>query len=124
MLRINAKGFFVLQAIADIQTRLRAGGYPNEQAISQGIVLRLLSELGWPTYDTNVVWPEYHVSGTRVDFALCHPSRKPLALIEVKQPHAAQSAEQQLFQYAFHAGVPVVILTTGQEWQFYLPAKV
>ena len=29
----------------------------------------------------------------------------------------------QLFEYAFHKGVPLVILTDGQEWHFYLPAE-
>ena len=42
--------------LADITVRLRENGFPNEQAISQGIVLRVLRELGWDTYDTAVVW--------------------------------------------------------------------
>ena len=33
--------------LADIIVRLRQGRFPNEQAISQGIVLRVLQELGW-----------------------------------------------------------------------------
>ena len=35
--------------VADITARLRQGRFPNEQAISQGIVLRVLQELGWDT---------------------------------------------------------------------------
>ena len=35
--------------LADIIARLRQGRFPNEQAISQGIVLRVLQELGWDT---------------------------------------------------------------------------
>ena len=31
--------------------------------------------------------------------------------------------ERQLFEYAFHMGVPMAILTDGQEWHFYLPAE-
>lgn len=38
--------------IADITARLRQGKFPNEQAVSQGIVLRCLQELGWDTLDT------------------------------------------------------------------------
>ncbi len=57
----------------------------NEAAVSQGIVLRLLQAIGWPAYDTQVVWPEYSLSGRRVDFALCHPPAKPIAFVEVKQ---------------------------------------
>ena len=49
--------------LTDITARLRQGRFPNEQAISQGIVLRVLQELGWDTWDTAVVWPEYKSSG-------------------------------------------------------------
>ena len=37
--------------LTDVTNRLRQGRYPNEQAISQGIVLRLLQDLGWDTWD-------------------------------------------------------------------------
>lgn len=37
--------------LTDITARLRQGGFPNEQVISQGIVLRVLQELGWDIYD-------------------------------------------------------------------------
>ena len=38
--------------LADITARLRQGKFPNEQAISQGVVLRVFQELGWDTWDT------------------------------------------------------------------------
>ena len=110
-------------ALADITTRLRENGFPNEQAISQGIVLRLLRELGWETYDTAVVWPEYQTGGGRADFALCHPPSKPAIFIEVKHVGRAEGAVQQALQYAFHCGVPFVVLTDGRSWSFYLPAE-
>ena len=91
--------------------------------MSQGIVLRLLHALEWPSYDTQVVWPEYSLSGQRVDFALCNPPGKPIALIEVKQIGQSERAERQLFEYAFHDGVPMAILTDGREWNFFLPGE-
>lgn len=104
---------------------LRKGRYSNEAAVSQGVVMRILAELGWPAYDTDVVWPEFKLDeNRRVDFALCHPSRKPRVLIEVKQPGLAIGAERQLFEYAFHAGIPMAILTDGPAWSFFLPAEV
>ncbi len=109
--------------LADITTRLRENGFPNEQAISQGIVLRALRELGWDTYDTAVVWPEYQTGGGRADFALCHPPSKPAIFIEVKHVGRAEGAVQQALQYAFHCGVPFVVLTDGRSWSFYLPAE-
>lgn len=38
-------------ALADITVRHRQGRFPNEQSISQGVVLRVLQELGWDTFD-------------------------------------------------------------------------
>ncbi len=109
--------------LSDITTRLRQGKFPNEQAISQGIVLRVFQELGWDTWDTNVVWPEYQTGEGRVDFALCHPPSKPAVFTEVKQPGKAEDAVRQALEYAFHAGVTFVALTDGRTWSFYLPAE-
>lgn len=107
--------------IADIQAKLKSNGYPNEQAISQGIVLRLLQELGWDTYDTQVVIPEYTTGKGRVDFALCVQKNKPFIFIEVKQPGNLSGADEQVFNYAYHQGTPFIIVTDGKEWHFYLP---
>lgn len=109
--------------LADIIDRLRQGRFPNEQAISQGIVLRLLQELGWNTWDTSIVWPEYQTGEGRVDLALCHPPCRPAVFIEVKQPGKAEDAVRQALEYAFHSGVPFVVLTDGKTWSFYLPAE-
>ncbi len=109
--------------LAEITTRLRQGRFPNEQAISQGIVLRVLQDLGWDTWDTNVVWPEFQTGEGRADFALCHPPAKPSIFIEVKQPGKAEDAVRQALEYAFHSGVPFVVLTDGRTWSFYLPAE-
>lgn len=109
--------------IAEIQVALRAGLFPNEAAVKQGIVLCVLQAMGWPVFDFQTVWPEYNVQGTRVDFALCHPQGKPAVFIEVKQVGQSEGADRQLFEYAFHSGVPMAVLTDGQEWHFYLPGE-
>jgi len=109
--------------LTDIVARLRQGRFPNEQSISQGIVLRVLQELGWDTWDTAVVWPEYQTGQGRADLALCHPPSKPDIFIEVKQPGKAEDAVRQALEYAFHTGVPFIVLTDGRTWSFYLPAE-
>ncbi len=107
--------------ISDVVSRLRQGLFPNEQAISQGIVLRFLQQLGWESWDTTVVWPEYQTGEGRADFALCHPPSKPTIFIEVKSPGKAEDGVRQALDYAFHSGgVPVVVLTDGKTWSFYL----
>ncbi len=109
--------------LSDITMRLRQGRFPNEQAISQGIILRVFQELGWDTWDTTVVWPEFQTGEGRADFALCHPPSKPMVFTEVKQPGKAEDVVRQALEYAFHSGVPFVVLTDGRTWSFYLPAE-
>ena len=108
--------------IDDIRNRLEQNLFPNETAVRQGIVDRLLNALGWQTFDTQSVFPEYPIDGGRVDYALCHPPEKPLVFIEVKRVGNIEGAERQLFEYAFHEGVPILILTDGQKWRFFHPA--
>lgn len=33
------------------------------------------------------------------------------------------TGDRQLFEYAFHLGVPLAVLTDGQEWSFFLPGE-
>lgn len=109
--------------IIEIRNNLKSGRYANEAAVSQGIVQRLLHALGWPVYNTDIVSPEFSLEGKRVDFALCHPIRKPIVFIEVKQIGKSDGADRQLFEYSFHQGIPMAILTDGQEWHFFLPGE-
>jgi len=111
------------QDVEDIRVAIKAGRLGNEAAVSQGVVLRLLHTLGWPAYDTQTVSPQYPLEDRRVDYALCHPPGKPLAFIEVKKLGQSEGAERQLFEYAFHRGVQLAILTDGQEWNFFLPGE-
>lgn len=108
--------------IGIVQQSIKTGRFTNEAAVSQGIVVPILRMLGWPDYDTQVVCPQFALDGKRVDYALCHPAGKPKIFIEVKQVGQGVGADKQLFEYAFHTGVPMAVLTDGQEWNFYLPA--
>jgi len=109
--------------IEKAQSLLRQGAFISEAAVSQGVLLPALHELGWPVFDTAVVTPEYSVEGRRVDYALCHPANRPAVFVEVKKTGFSEGADRQLFEYAFHIGVPMAILTDGQEWSFYLPGE-
>ena len=111
------------EVVRQVRAGLRAGRYKSEAAVSQGVVLPVFQALEWPVLDTSVVTPEFTVEGRRVDFALCHPADRPLVFLEVKRPGGAKGADRQLFEYAFHRGVPMAVLTDGNEWHFYLPAE-
>lgn len=107
--------------IDDIRDRLEKGEFPNEAAVCDDIVRRLVHELGWPRFQSQIVYPQYPVEGGKVDFALCHPPSEPCVFIEVKQVGNIEGAEEQLFRYAFRRGVPIAILTDGQKWRFFYP---
>jgi hypothetical protein len=112
----------IRRRITEIRNSVAAGRYANEASVAQGIVLPLLNDLGWDVFNPQVVAPEYATGGRRVDYALCDPPGKPVVFIEVKQPGNSDGADRQLFEYAFHEGVPMAVLTDGQEWNIYLPA--
>ena len=109
--------------LGNITQRLREEAFPNEQSISQGIVLPVLQELHWPVFETNFVHPEYATVEGRVDFALCDPPQRAKVFIEVKKLGRAEDGVRQALSYAFQAGVPFVVLTDGKTWSFYLPAE-
>lgn len=110
----------LLQRIRD---GLARGAYPNERAVSTSIVIPVLRALGWDDSDPEQVLPEHASGRGRVDYALRCPPRPPVAFIEVKGVGRSTDADRQLFEYAFHEGVPLAILTDGKEWSFYLPAE-
>jgi len=111
----------LVEEINRIRTSITEGRFSNESSISQGIVLPILQSLGWQTFDVRQVSPEYTVGGRRVDFALLDKRNQPMVFIEVKMLGNIEQGEQQLFEYAFHQGVPFLVLTDGKEWNFYLP---
>lgn len=79
--------------------------------------------LGLAGLQPQTVSPEYALKGMRVDYALCHPPNIPRVFVEVKKHGQGDGAERQLFQYVFHEGVQLAILTDGQAWNFFLPAE-
>lgn len=93
----------------------------DEASIKSGVILRLLSILGWNPFDINEVKPEYTIEAKRVDFAL-RISGMNKAFIEVKRPtENLEQHQEQLLNYSFREGVKLAVLTNGMTWWFYLP---
>ena len=113
----------LISTIEDLKQLIAAGSFRSEAEISQGVVSRILNELKWPVFDVQVVAPEFKIGTRKVDYALCYPPGKPAVLLEVKDlGKAAGQGEKQLFEYCFHQGVPIAVLTDGQTWSFFFPA--
>jgi hypothetical protein len=112
----------MLQLIERIRERLAQGAYVNEAAISHGIVTPILNALGWDSADPDQMVPEFSIQRGRVDFALFGLGHRPAVFIEVKGIGRAMDGDRQLFEYSFHQGVPLCVLTDGREWSFYVPS--
>ncbi len=115
------------EALRQAQRDIQSGVLTNEAQVKQAVVAPILYALGWNVFDGREFVPEFAV-GTEsgrgsVDYALCRtaPYRQPLVFIETKKLGSADVAgEEQLFRYAANQGVPFLILTDGDVWNFYL----
>jgi predicted type IV restriction endonuclease len=109
--------------VGQIKERLAAAQYQSESAIREAVVLPILQALGWDTLDPTIVYREYPLGSTKVDYALAAPPTKKQIFIEVKAIGSSLGGDKQLFGYAYHEGIPFAILTDGREWNFYLPGE-
>ena len=92
----------------------------NEAQVKQAVILPILRALEWDDADPVAFKPEYAVEGGFVDYALLDRSM-PRVFVEAKRKGAISAdGEAQLFRYAAHQGVPLLVLTDGNVWALYL----
>jgi negative regulator of replication initiation len=97
--------------------------FENEQAIRQGLVLPILSSLGWDRDNVREVVPEFAIQNGRVDYCLRIGERNQ-AFIEVKRAREdLECHQEQLLDYAFRMGIRLAALTNGFLWWLYLPLR-
>lgn len=102
---------------------IRSGHLTQEAQVKQSVIVPLLRALDWDETDPSEFITEFPVPPDgRVDYALCvGPTQNPLVFIEAKRlGNVDYRAEGQLFGYAVNRGVPFLILTDGNVWDFYL----
>ena len=101
-------------------SRLRSNDLENEEEVKLAVILPTLLALDWNPTDSGSIKPEYSVGQGRVDYALlCHG--RPQVFIEAKRRGAVNvRAEGQLFSYASNQGIPLLVLSDGYYWDFYL----
>lgn len=101
--------------------RIHSGSLNNEAQVKQAVILPILRELDWDDSDPAEFVPEFSVDSGRVDYALLRNGGGPLIFIEAKGLGlAGADGEEQVFRYAVNKGVPFLILTDGELWDFYL----
>ena len=100
---------------------IRSGCLDNEAQVKQAIILPILRALDWDDANPAEFVPEFPVDSGRVDYALHQAGDSPVVFIEAKRLGGADyEGEEQLFRYAVNKGVPFLILTDGNVWDFYL----
>jgi len=110
----------LLQLINQLKSDKRLVSF-DEASTKQAVILRILSLIGWDTFDIDEVVPEYSIAGKKVDFSLRH-SNANKTFIEVKKiGENLERHQEQLLNYSFQEGVKLSILTNGITWWFYLP---
>ena len=102
----------------------------NEAQIKMAVILPILRALDWDDTNLDEFVPEYSVrlpdrTHGSVDYALFWKEpggiMSPMVFIEAKrQGNVTVSGVEQVFTYAAHRGVPFLILTDGNIWNFYL----
>lgn len=101
--------------------RIRSESLENEAQVKQAVIVPILRALDWDDADPAEFVPEYSVDSGRVDYALLGPKGAPLVFVEAKGiGRVGLAGEEQLFRYAVNKGVPFLILTDGDLWDFYL----
>ncbi|MCY4277272.1 MAG: hypothetical protein OXE81_05485 [Gammaproteobacteria bacterium] len=96
----------------------------NEAQVKAAVILPVLRALGWDDTNPDTLLPEYPVPRGEgkgwVDYALLDQGEKHVFVEAKKLGGIDVSAETQLFEYAANEGVPILILTDGKRWDFYL----
>ncbi len=110
----------ILKFIEEIQSDARYDSF-DEPAVKQGIVLKLLSLLGWDPFNINQIKPEYVVEDGKVDFSLLHKNSSKVFIGVKKGTEALTKYQEELSNYAVKDEVPLVVLTDGIAWWFCLP---
>ena len=108
------------QELTDAMRRVRAGLLKNEAQVKQSVILPILRALGWNTDAPEQLNAEFQAGNGRVDYALLNYGQ-PQVFIEAKRIGSAKDrkAQQQLFGYAANRGIPILVLTDGNHWDFY-----
>lgn len=105
--------------------RISSGNLQNEAQVVQAVIVPILRSLDWDDSDPSEFLPQFAVDfegGGRgaVDCALMGASG-PLVFVEAKNlGHADDKGVDQVFRYAANRGVPFLILSDGNIWDFYL----
>lgn len=113
------------EVLRDSLINLRPGVLDNEAQVKLTVIQPVLNELGWRATNPAEFKSEFPVDNRWVDYALgtrlATAAPHPLVFVEAKGVGRADAkGEEQLFSYAVNRGIPLLVLTDGKVWNFYL----
>ncbi len=110
----------LMQTLEKAAQLVQASSLKNEAQVKQAIIVPILRSLSWDDSEPEEFLPEYQVDNGQVDYAL-FAHRKPVVFVEAKRlGNLSPQGEAQLFGYAVNKGIPLLVLTDGHTWDFYL----
>lgn len=113
-------------ALRRAAVRINSGLLATEAQVAQAVIVPTLRALDWDDTNPAEFLPQYPVPDYSegrgwADFALLRTGGAPLVFVEAKRVGGLTPAGQrQLFEYANGRGVPLLVLTDGDVWDFYL----
>ncbi len=105
-----------------IRNRLKNDLYPNKEAIKIGIIIPLLSSLGWDCSNPRVVIPDLTYAGHNIDFVLKDTKGLPRVFIYCTDTSEGEISESPMFD--FDDIVYFAVKTDGNTWRIYFAHDV
>ena len=114
------------ERLIKVSEELSPGNLVLETNVQVKVVRPILRSLGWDDSDSRHLRAEFRTDKGRVDEALLDELGSPVVFVEAKkQGHLKDrvrynNAVRQLFRYARYQHVPILLLTDGETWDFFV----
>lgn len=114
------------ERLTKVSGELSPGNLGLETNVQIKVVRPILRSLGWDDSDSRHLRAEFRTDKGRVDEALLDKLGNPVVFVEAKkQGHLKDrvrynNAVRQLFRYARYQHVPILLLTDGETWDFFV----
>lgn len=110
----------LMETLTDIRRRLAAGVFTDTDRVTQGIVLPVLHDLGWPVFDPAVVIPQYAIGDRVVDYALLGSQSSPAVILQIEEKRPLLGDGARLLPELRPERVTMLVVTNGPEWELFL----
>lgn len=110
----------LMVSLADIRRRLDAGVFTDTDRVTQGIVMPVLNDLGWPVFDPAVVVPGYAIGDRVVDYALLGSQSSPAVILQIEEKRPLLGEGSRVLPRLHLDRVAMIAVTNGPEWELYL----